>query len=134
MKSIFKIGVFLLLAFSVKQNFSQTSSIPYYDRLNFEGSFFVIAESDERSNFYAINLSLFDSDLEKKYFEALTYKENRLIRIDAANNSISWYRVKKSNSTSEIDDLFHTLQAKTKSDITAMSVEDKKAWLGSNSK
>jgi hypothetical protein len=134
MKSSFRIVALVLLFLLVKTTFSQTTFAPYYDHLNFKGAFFVIAESDDRSNFYAVNVSQLNSDIEKKYFESLTYNDNRLIRIDGGNDSVFWFKVKKSNSISEINSLLSGLKERAFHDVKEMSSEGRKVWLDENSK
>jgi hypothetical protein len=134
MKPLLKIFVILFLFFFSKNNFAQVDAIPYYDHLNFNGAFFVIAENDAKSNFFAINLSQFTSPAEKKYFETLAFNEPKLIRLDAGNASVAWYKAKKTFTSDEISALLLSLKNQTIQHIGAMSVTEQQEWMNNNGK
>jgi hypothetical protein len=129
MKIITRVFFILLFSSFVKSNFAQVESIPYYDHLNFNNSFYTIAENDAKSNYYAVNLSVFRSSVEKKYFENLAFGENRLIRIDSGNPDVAWFRVKKLYSADEINVLILQLKDVTINTLAAMSESQKQEWL-----
>ncbi|HEX8514906.1 MAG TPA: hypothetical protein VF868_01815 [Bacteroidia bacterium] len=134
MKTALKIIFSLLLVFSVKLNLAQVDAIPYYHNLNFRDAFFVIAESDAKSNYYAVNLSSFNSEAEKIYFEKLAFDQPALIRINSGNNNIAWFRVKKLNPTAETKELLMSLKSQATSFFSGMSEEQKRNWLTLNKK
>lgn len=134
MKYNFKLLFFFIFLLFAKNNFAQVSAIPYYDHINFNNSFFVIAEKDDKSNYYAVNLSLFNSDLEKKYFEDIAFKETSLIRLDGNNLNIAWFRVKTDHTEEEINNLLLALKNKTLIDIASMSDSEKQEWLNRTGK
>lgn len=133
MKYNFKLLFLFTFLLFAKNNFAQVSAIPYYN-INFNNSFFKIAEKDDKSNYYAVNLASFNSVLEKKYFEEITFKETSLIRVDGGNLNIAWFRVKTNHSEEEISNLLLALKNKTLIDVASMSDSEKQEWLNRNGK
>ena len=119
----------MLFSCLFKSNFAQVEAIPYYDHLNFNGSFFSIAETDTKSNYYAVNLSAFSSSIEKAYFENLAFSESKLIRLDAGNPNVAWFKVKKLYSNEEISILLLQLKDRTINTLASMSESQKQEWL-----
>jgi hypothetical protein len=134
MNTPFKIIVVLLFLIISKTNTAQVESIPYYDNLNFHGSFIVIAESNDHSNFYVVDLNQFGTLIEKKYFEDLAFKEKQIVRIDAGNTSAAWFKVNKSSSITEISALFNTLKTTTINAVSSMDEAQKQSWFNDHSK
>jgi hypothetical protein len=134
MKQMFKSLFLFLLLLLGKNNFAQVSAIPYYDHLNFNNAFFVIAEKDDKSNYYAVNLTLFNSTFEKKYFENLAFNEPRLIRLDGGNSSIAWFRAQTFFPEQEINALLAELKNKTFLKNATMNDSEKIGWLNRNNK
>jgi hypothetical protein len=121
------LGLLFLLFF--KSNFAQVANIPYYNNLNFNDSFFKIAETDAKSNYYVVNLSFFASSIERVYFENLAFNESKLIRLDAGNPNVAWFKVKKVYSDEETANLFLGLKNRTINSIAIMSESQKQEWL-----
>jgi hypothetical protein len=128
--------IFFILLFSCffKSNFAQVESIPYYDHLAFHSSFSIIAESDAKSNYLAVDLSVFGSSLEKAYFENLAFSESKVTRLDAGNSSIAWFKVKKTFSDEEANAIFLQLKQQTMSALAAMTESQKQEWLSRKGK
>jgi hypothetical protein len=126
MKYIFKI--FFLVLF-VKSGFSQVQRIPYYNNLNFNNSFNIIAESDDKNNYFVVNLDVFGSSFEKAYFSDLCFKEPKIVRIDAGNDKIAWFKSKKLFTENDINAIFNNLKNQTISTASSMNDFQKQEWL-----
>jgi hypothetical protein len=131
MKYFFK--VLFLLLFS-KVGFSQVERIPYYTNINFNNSFTTIAESDLKSNYYAVNLNVFSSPFEKAYFCDLCFKESKIVRLDAGNSSIAWFKSEKVNSEEGVNLILNNLKTQTVSMSNSMTAFQKQEWLNRNGK
>lgn len=130
MRSITSKIFFLFLFFSLtKVNFAQVGSIPYYNNLNFNGAFAVISESNAKSDFYTVDLSSFKSAFEKKYFENLAFSESKIVRIDAGNPDVAWFKVDKSFTKEEILKAFEVLRERAIQQASTLSEEQKQNWL-----
>jgi len=125
MKYIFQI--FFLVLF-VKAGSAQVSRIPYYNDLHFGKVFNIVAESDEKSNYYAVNLDVFGSSFEKAYFCQLCFKEQKIVRIDSGNNNIAWFKSKKVYSENEINLVFNNLKSQTLIASASMNDAQKQQW------
>ncbi len=106
-----------------------TKAIPYYDNINFNHRFFAKVESDEKSNFYVIDLTQLTTTFEKKYFETLTFQESKFIRIDSGNPEFVWFRIKKIFQDEEIQQLFLIAKKKSIDAALTMSESQKQKWL-----
>jgi hypothetical protein len=129
MKTIFNLSFIILLSCIAKTSFSQVEAIPYYDRLNFNNSFFIIAEADAKCNYYAVDISVLSSSIEKAYFEDLAFNESKLVRIDAGNSQIAWFKVKKIHSNEEVSALLLQLKDLTINTLASMTEAQKQDWL-----
>lgn len=125
--------VFFLLFLS-KTGIAQVELIPYYNNLEFNNNLFIIAESDEKSNYYAINLNTFASSFEKAYFTELCFSESKIVRLDAGNDQIAWFKAKKVFSENDINVIFNNLKAQTVSIASSMNDFQKQEWLNRNGK
>lgn len=117
-----------------KTGFAQVEAIPYYSNLNFNHSFFTIAENDAKSNYYAVDLSMFKSDVERAYFENKAFSESKLVRLDAGNANIAWFKAKKVYSDQEIGTLLLQLKDLTINTVASMSESQKQQWLSPKGK
>jgi hypothetical protein len=113
---------------------SQVEAIPYYQGINFNSHFCIKAENDNRANYFVVDLSHFNTSFEKAYFQELTYRESRIVRIDSGNQNIAWFKSHNSNTSSEISDLLNSLKTQTLTVTSSMSDSDKQAWLNRNGK
>ena len=132
-KIIFSIFV-LFMALSGYKSYGQVSRIPYYDHINFGESFFVIAESDQNSDFYVVDLTKLGSEFARNWFTASAFNENKVVRIDAGNSNMAWYKVDRSYPTAEISQLFLSLKAQAASSDASMTAAEKNEWLHRNGK
>jgi hypothetical protein len=123
--------VFLFLA---KITFAQVERIPYYDHVNFNNSFSLIAENDSKNHYIIIDLASFKTEFEKAYFTKITFNENKLVRLDAGNTAMAWFKADKIYSASFITDLFLRLKLETQKISSAMSESQKQEWLTNNIK
>jgi hypothetical protein len=128
MSSAHKTIIILFFALIAKSNYAQVSAIPYYNNLHFQGSFFLLAENDARSNFYTVDLTRFSSEFEKRYFLDQAFKEIKLVRVDAGNMNVAWFKTEKIYSDSEIGHIFQSLQQRTIAESSAMSEVEKTEW------
>jgi hypothetical protein len=131
MKYVFQIFLFI---FIIKTGYSQVSRIPYYDNIHFNSAFTVIAETDEKSNYYAVNLDSFKSSFEKAYFNELCFKEPKIVRLDSGNESIAWFKSKKMFAEADINMILSNLKNEAISISTSMSPLQKEEWLNRSGK
>ena len=134
MKKTIYLSALLGLMLICKVNFSQNRSIPYYDNIQFNNNFFLLAESDAKSNYYVVDLSKFSTPFEKLHFQNLAFQERKLIRIDAGNANIAWFRVKKVFPEAEIKQIIIALKTQTSDAANTMSNSQKEQWLRNNGK
>ncbi len=113
---------------------AQVDNIPYYTNIRFNNSFTVIAENNTTSNFYAVNLNEFQSELEKMYFESIAFQQNKIVRIDAGNPNIAWFKVDKSYTNAEISQLFNSMKQQTISQVSSMTELQRQEWINTNNK
>jgi hypothetical protein len=117
-----------------KNGFSQVERIPYYNNLIFNNNLYIIAESDEKSNYYAVNLNTFSSAFEKAYFTELCFSEPKIVRLDSGNDEVAWFKAKKVYSENEVNQVFNNLKTQTISISGSMSEFQKQEWLNRNVK
>jgi hypothetical protein len=134
MKKINGFMFILLFTCFYKAGSAQVESIPYYSNLNFENTFFVIAESDEKSNYYAVDLTVFKSTEEIRYFEKIAFEETKIVRLDAGNQQVAWFKAKKIHSEKDINTLLLNLKDRTVRSFSEMSESQKQDWLIQNKK
>ncbi|MCW3085445.1 MAG: hypothetical protein JWP12_2811 [Bacteroidetes bacterium] len=113
---------------------AQVDNIPYYTNIRFNSSFAVIAENNANSNFYAVNLNDFQTELEKMYFESIAFQQNKIVRIDAGNLNIAWFKVDKTYTDAEISQLFNSLKQQTITQVGSMTELQRQEWLNTNNK
>jgi hypothetical protein len=114
--------------------FGQVERIPYYDNINFNNSFSLVAENDQKNNYIIVDLTTFKSEFEKAYFTRITFSENKLVRLDAGNNEIAWFKADKEFSVSLITDLLSKLKNETLKNSSVMNEAQKQEWLTNNIK
>src|SRR6476620_4201477 len=134
MKSLPKLLTVLLFCGFLKTSSAQVESIPYYDHINFNNSFYVIAESDAKSNYYALDLSRLASAFEKEYFNHLVFTDGKLVRIDAGNENIIWIKVKKIHDDADISALFQSFKTQAVNMAASMNEFQKQEWLSRHGK
>lgn len=134
MKKIVPIAMLVMAALLGQKAQAQVDNIPYYTNLHFNNSFFVIAESNENSNFYAVNLDQFSSDLERSYFEDIAYKAGKIIRVDAGNAHVAWFRAKKVYTDAEVSQLLLSLKQQAITHVDGMTELQKQEWQMQNNK
>jgi len=134
MKKLLYSALTLFICFSGYKSYSQVSRIPYYDNINFGSSFFVIAETNENSDFYAVDLNKLGSEFEKAWFISSAFREQKIVRIDAGNNNIAWFRSKKVFTQTETAQLLLSLKQQAATTAAAMTETQKNEWLNSNGK
>lgn len=122
---------FLSLA---KITFAQVERIPYYDHINFNNAFSLNAENDSKNNYIIVDLSSFKTEFEKAYFTRITFNENKLVRLDAGNDAMAWFKADKMYSASLIRDLLLGLKLETLKMSSAMTEPQKQEWLTNNIK
>lgn len=128
-------GIFVLfISLSGYRSYAQVSRIPYYDHINFGESFFVIAETDQNNDFYVVDLTKLSSEFARTWFIATAFNENKLVRIDAGNSSMAWFKVDKSYPKADISQLLGSLKAQAASSDAAMTATEKNEWLHRNGK
>lgn len=125
--------VFLFIILS-KTGFSQVERIPYYNNLNFNNNLYIIAESDEKSNYYVVNLNIFDTSFEKTYFSELCFNESKIVRLDSGNDQIAWFKAKKIFPENDINMIFNNLKAQTIFISASMNEFQKQEWFNRISK
>ena len=132
-KIIYSLSIVFMSFLSFK-SYGQVGNIPYYNNINFSDSFFKIAETDEKNDYYALNLNTFNSEFEKSYFINSTFSESRIVRIDAGNPSIAWFKSNKAFTRTEIAGLLISLKQQTISAAGSMTEAEKNEWLNRNGK
>lgn len=125
--------VFLFIILN-KTGFSQVERIPYYNNLNFNNNLYIIAESDEKSNYYAVNLNVFDTSFEKTYFSELCFNDSKIVRLDSGNDQIAWFKAKKIFPENDINMIFNNLKAQTIFISASMNEFQKQEWFNRISK
>lgn len=132
-----KIFLFLFVGLFIHHfGFSQSQGIdkiPYYAGVEFKGQFAYVAEEDDRSNYFVVDLTQFKSYFEKSYFESYTFQIAGLTRLDAGNSSIAWFKVPKSKSTEYLE-LLTKLKDFTVQSSLDMTEQQKQDWLTRNGK
>lgn len=134
MKKVLTAAALAIAGLISLQAHAQVENIPYYTNIRFNNAFFVVAESNENSNFYAVNLDEFGSAIEKSYFENIAYQEKKIIRIDSGNPHIAWFRAKKVFTDAEISQLLLSLKQQAIAHVAAMSDLQKQEWQLQNAK
>lgn len=109
-------------------------SIPYYNDIAFNGNFGVLLESDEASNYFAVDLRQLPTLFEKTYFKNSIFSVSKLVRIDANNLEIAWFKTHKSFTENEILQLLLSLKTQTLNVSGTMSESQKQEWLTNNKK
>jgi hypothetical protein len=134
MKKLSLIALLAATSFLSLKTQAQVDNIPYYTNIHFNSSFAVIAENNANSNFYAVNLNEFQSDLEKMYFESIAFQQNKIVRIDAGNPNIAWFKVDKTYTNAEISQLFNLMKQQTITQVGSMTELQRQEWLNRNNK
>ena len=125
----------LQLSIEVKAQTSPSRTVPYYSDIPFNGSWFLQAESDDKWAYYAVDLDHFSSAFEKAYFQNLAYEKNsRLVRVDAGNASIAWFKVKKQLAGDATEQYLNSLKTRTLARSSQLTEPEKQQWLSSNGK
>jgi hypothetical protein len=106
---------------------AQVEKIPYYTNLHFNDSFFIVAEHDDKNNYYAVNISSLKDDFERAYFCEIAFAEPKLVRLDSGNKNIAWF--KANNKANNITDVFLSLKEKTILYSSSLSDIQKQQWL-----
>jgi hypothetical protein len=133
MKKLIYSALLAFIGLTSHKSFAQTSRIPYYDNISFGDSFFKIAETDERSDYYVVDLSKLSSEFQKAFFISLTFAEPKIVRIDADNNNMAWFKANKVFTQTEIAQLFLSLNQRAIS-ADSMTEAEKNEWLNRNGK
>lgn len=128
--------LFLILAFIslAKITFAQVDRIPYYDHINFNNSFSLIAENDSKNNYIIVDFTSFKTEFEKTYFTRITFNEKKLVRLDAGNDGMAWFKADKIYTASFISDLLLGLKLETLRISSTMTKHQKQEWLANNIK
>jgi len=134
MKKLIISAFVVFMGLTASKSYGQVSRIPYYDNINFGTSFFRIAETNDNSDFYVVDLSKLGSAFERSYFVSFTYNDSRIVRIDAGNENIAWFRAKKVFTQTEIAQLFESLKQQAAAMAGTMTEFQKNEWLNRNGK
>jgi hypothetical protein len=130
----YKIFLVINFLFLSGISFGQVERIPYYDNINFNNSFSLVAENDLKNNYIIVDLTYFKTEFEKAYFTRITFNENKLVRLDARNTKMAWFKADKAFSVSFITDLLLKLKNETLKISSVMNESQKQEWLTNNIK
>jgi hypothetical protein len=106
-----------------------------FDQKEFGDRFSVMNFSENDYDYYVIDLTKLADRFERIYFLNLTYKDQRLINLDAdIEKSQIWFKAYHQFNETEINCLFKDLKEKTAQTCQGMTSEEKSAWLAKNDK
>jgi len=101
-----------------------------FDQQEFGDRFSVLAFSDDRYDYYAIDLTKLGGRFERIYFMNLSYADPRVVNLDGdIDKDQTWFKSYYTFKEDAITCMFKGLKEKTDETCLEMTAEEKSAWI-----
>jgi hypothetical protein len=109
--------------------------IDQFSKLNFNGKFALLVETDARSNYFLLDFSILKSRFERIFFMEKSFSVNEVVNLGfEAEKDRVCFKAAVNYSETEILQQFDLLLEKTKKISASWNDSEKSAWLLKNDK
>jgi hypothetical protein len=106
-----------------------------FSHLTFGGKFYILAVKDAVNNYYMADFTQLPGKFERVYFISLVNKQDKIVSIDSdLSQDRVWFMVNNKYSDKEAGTWFNQLRDETLKATSALSAEEKAAWMLKNDK